>query len=133
MPGLCSNLNAEQQGTEALEEHEAGTGQQRFCCPKLSLNSGSGQCPTGSVEDRRVMFPAFPAAVPVHIPLPAPEDQHLWPLNRFSCLLACPLKMPAAIVIPSLIHSNVSSWTLNCTGYCCRHDQNHTAGGRIHP
>ena len=71
MPGLCSNLNGEQQGTEALEEHEAGTGQQWFCCPKLSLNSGSGQCPTGSVEDRRVMFPAFPAAVPTH-PIASP-------------------------------------------------------------
>ena len=89
--------------------------------------------PPGSVEDKRERFPAFPTAAAVPTPWPAPEDQHLWPLNRFSCLLACPLKMPAAIVIPSLIHSNVSYCTLNCTGYCCRRYQNHIVGGRICP
>ena len=138
MPGLCSNLNGEQKGTEALEEHVARAVRMDYAALKCSLNSESGQCVTGGAEGRREMFPESPATVPAPVTLPTPLDQQLWPLNGFSCLWALPnlSQTPAARVIASLIHSNISYWTLNCARYCCRHrgySRNHMGYGRICP
>lgn len=72
--GLCSHLNGEQRGTEALEEHLARAVRMNYGVLKLSLNSKSGQCSTeGAETSGREMFPSLPTAVPVPHPTARPR------------------------------------------------------------
>ena len=137
MPGLCSHLNGEQRGAEALEDHLARAVRMNYAALKLSLNSKCGQCSIGGAESRgRVLCPEPPRSCSCTTSQSRHEDQHPWPLNWFTCLQRCPLPSSpnACCQRDSIIHSSIIA--LNCARYGCRHSirySRNATGGRNLP